>query len=93
MSAANRSQKRATLRALKAAEKLGLWPDLPKDAIPEIYDTASGPTRVYRVRLAEGVEAVADAVISPIEVEVLTSDKLADELMIAIEKPGEGLWS
>ena len=46
-----------------------------------------------RVRLAEGVEAVADAVISPIEVEVLTSDKLADELMIAIEKPGEGLWS
>jgi hypothetical protein len=58
-------------RAPKVAEKLGLWPDLP---IPEIYDTASGPTRVYRVRnavrvrLAEGVEAVADAVISPIEV-------------------------
>ena len=46
-----------------------------------------------RLRLAEGVEAVADAVISPIEVEVLISDKLADELMIAIEKPGEGLWS
>jgi hypothetical protein len=39
-----------------------------------------------RVRLAEGVEAVADAVISPIEVEVLISDKLADELMIAIER-------
>jgi hypothetical protein len=83
-------------RAPKVAEKLELWPDLP---IPEIYDTAGGPTRVYRVRnavrvrLAEEVEAVADAVISPIEVEVLTSDKLADELMIAIEKPGEGLWS
>jgi hypothetical protein len=26
------------------------------------------------------------------EVEVLISDRLADELMIAIEKPGEGLW-
>jgi len=60
------------LLPVKAAEKLGLWSDLPK--------------------LAEGVEAVADAVISPIEVEVLISDKLADELMIAIEKPGEGLW-
>ena len=36
---------------------------------------------------------LASTVISPIEVEVLTSDKLADELMIAIEKPGEGLWS
>ena len=86
------------LLPVKAAERLGLWPDLPRDAIPEIYDTAGGPTRVYRVRgavkvrIAEGVEAVADAVISPIEVEVLISDKLADELMIAIERPGEGLW-
>jgi 2-C-methyl-D-erythritol 4-phosphate cytidylyltransferase len=49
--------------------KLGLWPDLPKEATPEIYDTAGGPTRVYRVRnavkvrSAEGVEAIADAVI------------------------------
>jgi predicted aspartyl protease len=86
------------LLPIKAAEKLGLWPDLPKEATPEIYDTAGGPTRVYRVRnavkvrIAEGVEAIADAVISPIEVEVLISDKLADELMIVIERPGEGLW-
>jgi len=35
---------------------------------------------------------LADAVISPIEVEVLVSDRLTDELMIVIEKPGEGLW-
>jgi len=26
------------------------------------------------------------------EVEVLVSDRLTDELMIVIEKPGEGLW-
>jgi hypothetical protein len=25
-------------------------------------------------------------------VEVLISDKLVDELMVAIDKPGEGLW-
>lgn len=55
------------LLPVKAAEKLELWPILPKEATPEIYDTADGPTRVYRVRLA-------------------------DELMIAIDKPGEGLW-
>jgi len=85
---------------VKIAEKLGLWPDLPKEAVQEIYDTAGGPTRVYRVRDAlrvkvvgrEDIEVLADAVISPIEVEVLISDKLTDELMIVIERPGEGLW-
>jgi hypothetical protein len=30
--------------------------------------------------------------LSPIEVEVLISDKLADELMIVVERPSEGLW-
>jgi hypothetical protein len=39
-----------------------------------------------------GISVVADAVISHTEVEVLVSDKLADDLMIVIERPGEGLW-
>jgi len=38
------------------------------------------------------VQVIADIVISHIEVGVLVSDRLADELMIAIEKPDEGLW-
>lgn len=88
------------LLPVKAAEKLGLWPDLPKEAVAEIYDTAGGPTRVYKVRNAvklkiverEDIEVLADAVISHIEVEALISDKLADELMIVIERPGEGVW-
>ncbi|MCR6692034.1 MAG: hypothetical protein MRT15_06570 [archaeon YNP-LCB-003-016] len=35
---------------------------------------------------------VSDVVISHVEVEVLISDKLTEELMIAIEKPSEGIW-
>jgi hypothetical protein len=87
------------LLPIKAAEKLGLWPDLPREASVEIYDTAGGPVRVYRVRNAvkveiseKGISVVADAVISHTEVEVLISDRLADELMIVIERPGEGIW-
>ena len=87
------------LLPVKAAEKLDLWPDLPRDALVEIYDTAGGPVRVYRVRNAvrveipeKGISVIADAVISHTEVEVLISDRLTDELMIVIEKPGEGIW-
>jgi len=82
---------------LRAAERIGLWPDLPSEATAEIYDTAGGPAKVYRVEKAVKVEVVgreqkilADAVIS--QIEVLISDKLADELMIAIERPGDGVW-
>jgi hypothetical protein len=85
------------LLPVRAAERLGLWPNIPPDTLVEIYDTAGGPVRVYRVRNAVKVEVpekeisvTADAVISHTEVEVLISDKLADELMIVIEKPGEG---
>jgi hypothetical protein len=88
------------LLPVKAAERLVLWPDLPSCTQVEIYDTAGGPTRVYRVRNAvvvevvgrEGSGVVADAVVSHTEVEVLISDRLAEELMIAIERPGEGIW-
>lgn len=55
---------------------------------------------MYRVRDAvtvevagrEGRGVVADVVISHMEVEVLISDRLAEELMIAIEKPSVGIW-
>ncbi len=86
------------LLPVKAAERLGLWPP-PEGATLEVYDTAGGPTRVYRVENAVRVEVVgrgqkvlADAVVSQAEVEVLISDRLAEELMIAIERPGEGVW-
>ncbi|MEL9998121.1 MAG: hypothetical protein QXH99_06490 [Sulfolobales archaeon] len=87
------------LLPIKVAERLSLWPELPKDTLVEIYDTAGGPVRVYRVRNAvnveipeRGISVIADSVISHTEVEVLISDKLADELMIVIERPGEGIW-
>jgi predicted aspartyl protease len=87
------------LLPIKVAERLNLWPELPRDTLVEIYDTAGGPVRVYRVRNAvnveipeKGISVIADAVISHTEVEVLISDKLADELMIVIERPGEGIW-
>jgi len=87
------------LLPVKVAERLSLWPELPRDTLVEIYDTAGGPVRVYRVRNAvnveipeKGISVIADAVISHTEVEVLISDKLADELMIVIERPGEGIW-
>ncbi|MEM1548160.1 MAG: hypothetical protein QXI11_00705 [Thermoproteota archaeon] len=87
---------------VRAAEKLGLWPDLPDETVVEIYDTAGGPTRVYRIPSCAEVSVLteegergrvlSDVVISHIEVEALISDKLAEELMLSIEKPGEGLW-
>ncbi len=87
------------LLPIKVAERLSLWPELPRDTLVEIYDTAGGPVRVYRVRNAvnveipeKGISVIVDAVISHTEVEVLISDKLADELMIVIERPGEGIW-
>jgi hypothetical protein len=87
------------LLPIKVAGRLSLWPELPKDTLVEIYDTAGGPVRVYRVRNAvnveipeKGISVITDAVISHTEVEVLISDKLADELMIVIERPGEGIW-
>lgn len=79
-----------------------LWPNLPKNANIEIYDTAGGPTRVYKIQHAaevsvltkdrESRKVISDIVISHIEVEALISDKLAEELMLVIERPGEGLW-
>ena len=41
---------------------------------------------------AESKEVLADLVISPLADEPLISDILADELEIALESPGKGLW-
>jgi len=40
----------------------------------------------------ESKEVTVDIVISPLADEPLISDLLADELEIAIESPGKGLW-
>lgn len=90
------------LLPVKAAEKLGLWPSLPSEARVEIYDTAGGPTRVYvmpevaeiaiLVEDRESRKVLSDIVVSHTEVEILISDKLAGELRMVIEDPGEGIW-
>lgn len=87
---------------VKAAEKLGLWPNLPPEARAEIYDTAGGPMRVYLIPQKakttvltddrEGQEVLSDIVISHTEVEILIGDKLAGKMQIVIEDPGEGIW-
>jgi hypothetical protein len=45
-----------------------------------------------QLKLLGGRGVVSDVVISHVEVEVLISDKLTEELMIAIERPSEGIW-
>ncbi|MBS7618786.1 hypothetical protein KEJ25_09370 [Candidatus Bathyarchaeota archaeon] len=90
------------LLPVKAAQELGIWPDLPSDASVEIYDTAGGPTRVYVLPHASKVsvltsdgesgKVLSDIVISHVEVEALIGDKLAEELSLVIEAPGRGLW-
>ncbi|MCD6537137.1 hypothetical protein J7L18_00780 [Candidatus Bathyarchaeota archaeon] len=41
---------------------------------------------------AESREATADIIVSPLADEPLINDKLADELEIAVESFGRGLW-
>ncbi|MEM1570270.1 MAG: hypothetical protein QXL27_06270 [Candidatus Bathyarchaeia archaeon] len=82
------------------AVKLGLWP--PQAASEVVLETAGGPLRAWfyprsaRVSvLTEDVkskEALADIVVSPLPTEPLINDKLADELEIAVESFGRGLW-
>lgn len=83
------------------ARRLGLWPP-PPIAYERVFDTAGGPLRVWVLRKAAVVKVVAsdaesrevevDLVISPLADEPLISDVLADELEIALESPGRGLW-
>ncbi|MGB9631145.1 MAG: hypothetical protein ACP5KE_07495 [Candidatus Methanodesulfokora sp.] len=82
------------------ARALGLWP--PEEAVEVTLDTAGGPLRAWyckrraKVKViaedAESKEVDADMIISPIADEALISDVLADELEIAVESFGRGLW-
>lgn len=87
---------------MKLAEKLGLWPNLPKGSYVKDYGTAGGVVKTYVV--PDGLEvciimdgqlspvADSDAVISFIEEEVLIGDKLAGRLGIMIYDIAEGVW-
>ncbi len=82
------------------ARTLGLWP--PEGAREVVLETAGGPLRAWfyprraLVKVvtedAESREVLADIVVSPIGDEPLISDMLAEELEIAVESFGRGLW-
>jgi hypothetical protein len=83
------------------AKEMGLWPP-PPDAREELFDTAGGPVRVWILRSAAKIKAVAeDAESGPVEADIvisqlidepLISDVLAGKLSIAVEDFLEGLW-
>lgn len=85
---------------VKLAIKLGLWP--PVEAYEVVLETAGGPLKAWLYpRIAQisviaegspGREATTDIVVSPLADEPLINDKLADELGIAVESFGRGLW-
>jgi len=82
------------------ARKLSLWP--PEQAYEVILETAGGPLRAwYYPRKAlvkviagdtESKEVLTDIIVSPIADEPLINDMLAEELEIAVESFGRGLW-
>ena len=86
---------------ISTARKLGLWPPTQEHREVEV-DTAGGPLRVwYYARAAyvkiktedtESREVLVDVLVSPLADEPLISDLLADELEIAVESFGRGLW-
>jgi len=88
------------LISIDLALKLELWP--PQNASEVTLETAGGPLRAWfypraaKIKIiaedAEQKEALADIVVSPIAGEPLINDKLADELGIAVESFGKGLW-
>lgn len=82
------------------AKELNLWP--PNGASEITLDTAGGPLRAwYYPRIAyvkvvaediESREVLSDIVVSPLASEPLINDMLAEELEIAVESFGKGLW-
>lgn len=90
------------LLPVKMAEELGLWPDLSKKSHVKEYVTAGGTIKNYVIPDSIEVsivlnderssEASSDAVISPIEDEILIGDKLAGRLGIQVFDFGEGVW-
>ena len=88
------------LLPITAAGRLGLSP--PLGGMEETYNTAGGPAKVWvypekaNVKVFVGDsfsrEIKTDIVVSPIEDEVLISDKLAGELELVVKDFGKGLW-
>ncbi|MEM3506052.1 MAG: hypothetical protein QW589_05065 [Candidatus Bathyarchaeia archaeon] len=85
---------------INIARSLGLWP--PEEASEITLESAGGPLRVwYYPRKAytkiitedlESKEVLVDIVVSPLADEALINDMLAEELEIAVESFGKGLW-
>ena len=85
---------------IDVARALDLWP--PEGAREVVLETAGGPLRAWFyprkafVKVvagdAESREVLTDIVVSPIGDEPLISDMLAEELEIAVESFGRGLW-
>ena len=83
------------------AERLDLWPSLPRNYSVVEYMTAGGPVRNYvlrneilvKVKVEYDTQVVlSDLVISTIENEVLIGDKLAGELGIIVYDFAKGIW-
>ena len=82
------------------AKALNLWP--PEEAIEVTLETAGGPLRAWFYPrkaivkvVTEDVESKdveTDIIVSPLADEPLISDMLAEELEIAVESFGRGLW-
>lgn len=82
------------------AKTLELWP--PLNAVEVTLETAGGPLRAwFYPRIAyvkvvvedvESKDVETDIIVSPIGDEPLISDMLAEELEIAVESFGKGLW-
>lgn len=83
------------------AEKLDLWPPPPGSSL-EVLDTAGGEVMGYWIKEALRLKVVesdrssktllCNALVSPIEREVLLSDAVIEELEIEILSPKTGLW-
>jgi len=82
------------------AHELGLWP--PTNAVDVELDTAGCPLRAWLYPRTASVKVLAEdagsrevltvIVVSPLADEPLISDMLAEELEIAVESFGRGLW-
>jgi hypothetical protein len=88
------------LISIDDAKALSLWP--PEEAHEVVLETAGGPLRAWfyprkaMVKIltedSESKEVLTDIIVSPTADEPLISDMLAEELEIAVESFGRGLW-
>jgi hypothetical protein len=85
---------------INIAKDLKIWP--PEETIEVTLDTAGGPLKAWHytkkalVKVItediESKEVLTDLIISPLADEALINDMLAEELEIAVESFGKGLW-